>query len=103
MVLKFQDIQQSGDSWMNHSFETDKIISVFNELISIHHTSLKSPVLVIDIKTVFTMNGSTEYVTYDVYGDGRLVEYEIALKYLSDLLETERLLSDEKEIIGGEI
>ena len=88
---------------MNHSFETDKIISVFNELISIHHTSFKSPILVIDIKTVFTMNGSTEYVTYDVYGGGRLVEYEIALKYLNDLLETERLLSDEKEIIGGEI
>ena len=33
MVLKFQDIQQSGDSWMNHSFETDKIISIFNELV----------------------------------------------------------------------
>jgi len=93
---------------MNHSFETDKIISVFNELVQYQlkrsmEQSVLPPVLVIDVKTVFTINGSTEHVQYDVYGNGRLVEYEIALKYLNDLLETERLLSDEKEIIGGEI
>jgi len=88
---------------MNHSFETDKIISVFNELESIRCYSFKSPILVIDIKTIFTVNDSTEHVTYDVYGNGRLVEYETALKYLNDLLETEKLLSDEREIIGGGI
>ena len=93
---------------MNHSFETDKIISVFNELVQYQlkrsmEQPVLPPVLVINVKTVFTINGSTEYVQYDVYDNGRFVEYELALESLNNLLETEKLLSDEREIIGGEI
>ena len=88
---------------MNHSFETDKIISVFNELKSYKTTIHDSPILIIKTKTIFTMNGETEHITYDVYGGGVFYEYEMALRCLYNMLEIAKMLSDKKEIIGGEI